>query len=95
MNSSYDPLDLVNTYGAFGSVGRERDEIIFEGTDDALITAIQNGRNMSSKPNRAIPTGDRRSLRHPTADRLANLVRCDGFTRRLSVDAAFCLETSA
>src|SRR5882724_1387635 len=38
MNSSYDPLDLVNTYGAFGSVGRERDEIIFEGTDDTLIT---------------------------------------------------------
>src|SRR6266508_6158169 len=30
-----------------------------------------------------------------TADRLANLVRCDGFARRLSVDAAFCLETSA
>jgi hypothetical protein len=38
MNYSYDPLDLVNTYGAFGTVGRERDEIIFEGTDDALIT---------------------------------------------------------
>src|SRR5207245_2888192 len=38
MNYSYDPLDLVNTYGAFGTVGRERDEIIFEGTDDAVIT---------------------------------------------------------
>jgi hypothetical protein len=38
MNSSYDPLDLVNTYGAFGSVGRERDEIIFEGTSDKTIT---------------------------------------------------------
>src|SRR5213595_1690484 len=38
MNYSYDPLDLVNTYGAFGTVGRERPEIIFEGTDDALIT---------------------------------------------------------
>src|ERR1051325_8907072 len=38
MNYSYDPLDLVNTYGAFGTVGRERDEIIFEGTDDALIS---------------------------------------------------------
>jgi len=34
MNDSFDPLNLVNTYGAFGSVGRERDEIIFEGTDD-------------------------------------------------------------
>src|SRR6266487_2095172 len=38
MNYSYDPLDLVNTYGAFGAVGRERPEIIFEGTEDALIT---------------------------------------------------------
>jgi len=35
MNTSYDPLHLVNTYGAFGSVGRERDVIIFEGTDSA------------------------------------------------------------
>jgi hypothetical protein len=34
MNSSFDPLDLVNTYGAFGSVGQERDNIIFEGTMD-------------------------------------------------------------
>jgi hypothetical protein len=32
MNTSFDPLDLVNTYGAFGTVGRERDEIVFEGT---------------------------------------------------------------
>jgi hypothetical protein len=38
MNYSYDPLDLVNTYGAFGTVGRERDEIVFEGTDDPVIT---------------------------------------------------------
>jgi Lipase maturation factor len=34
MNTSFDRLDLVNTYGAFGSVGRERDEIVFEGTAD-------------------------------------------------------------
>jgi len=33
MNASYDPLHLVNTYGAFGTVGRERTAIIFEGTD--------------------------------------------------------------
>jgi len=37
MNSSFDTLHLVNTYGAFGSVGRERDEIIFEGTSDATV----------------------------------------------------------
>jgi hypothetical protein len=34
MNTSFDPLDLVNTYGAFGSVGDERFNVIFEGTDD-------------------------------------------------------------
>jgi Lipase maturation factor len=38
MNYSFSRLDLVNTYGAFGTVGRERDEIIFEGTDDEVIT---------------------------------------------------------
>jgi hypothetical protein len=38
MNYSFDPFDLVNTYGAFGTVGRERNEIVFEGTDDAIIT---------------------------------------------------------
>jgi hypothetical protein len=32
MNTSFDPLDLVNTYGAFGSIGRERYEIVLEGT---------------------------------------------------------------
>jgi hypothetical protein len=36
MNTSFGPFALVNTYGAFGSVGRERNEIIFEGTSDAV-----------------------------------------------------------
>jgi len=34
MNTSFDPLDLVNTYGAFGSVGDERLNVVFEGTMD-------------------------------------------------------------
>lgn len=34
MNTSFDPLDLVNTYGAFGTVGRERYNVVFEGTTD-------------------------------------------------------------
>jgi uncharacterized membrane protein YphA (DoxX/SURF4 family) len=34
MNTSFDPLDLVNTYGAFGTVGRERLNVVFEGTTD-------------------------------------------------------------
>jgi hypothetical protein len=38
MNFSWNPLHLVNAYGAFGSVTRERHEIILEGTDDEKIT---------------------------------------------------------
>jgi hypothetical protein len=34
MNASFDPLHLVNTYGAFGSVTRQRYEVIVEGTTD-------------------------------------------------------------
>ena len=33
MNTSFEPLNLVNTYGAFGSVGQERLNVVFEGTD--------------------------------------------------------------
>jgi len=33
MNTSFNPLDLVNTYGAFGSVGRQRLNVVFEGTN--------------------------------------------------------------
>jgi hypothetical protein len=35
MNASFDPLELVNTYGAFGAVGKERFNVVFEGTDAA------------------------------------------------------------
>ena len=34
MNTSFDPFDLVNTYGAFGTVGQERFNVVFEGTLD-------------------------------------------------------------
>jgi hypothetical protein len=34
MNTSYDPLRLVNSYGAFGSVTRVRYEVVLEATDD-------------------------------------------------------------
>ena len=37
MNTSFDPLRLVNTYGAFGSVGRVRDEVVIEGTRDRHV----------------------------------------------------------
>ncbi len=38
MNFSYNQFHLVNTYGAFGQVGRERYEIVIEGTDEQVIT---------------------------------------------------------
>jgi hypothetical protein len=38
MNAAFDRFHLVNTYGAFGSVGRVRNEIVFEATMDAEIT---------------------------------------------------------
>ncbi len=34
MNASFTSLRLVNTYGAFGSVTRDRDELVIEGTAD-------------------------------------------------------------
>ena len=37
MNASFDSLHLVNTYGAFGSIGRNRDEIILQGTSSASL----------------------------------------------------------
>jgi hypothetical protein len=37
MNFSYNRYHLVNTYGAFGSVGRERYEIVIEGTNDRVL----------------------------------------------------------
>ncbi|WP_340104754.1 lipase maturation factor family protein [Rhodohalobacter sp. 8-1] len=37
MNASFNNLHLVNTYGAFGSVTKERREIVVEGTTDEQI----------------------------------------------------------
>jgi hypothetical protein len=39
MNYSFDPFHIVGAYGAFGSVTKERDEVILEGTTDVTITA--------------------------------------------------------
>jgi hypothetical protein len=37
MNYSFDPFHIVGTYGAFGSVTKERDEVVVEGTDEAVV----------------------------------------------------------
>jgi hypothetical protein len=38
MNTSFEPLHLVNTYGAFGAITRTRYEIVLEGSDAAIVT---------------------------------------------------------
>lgn len=37
MNFSFNAYHLVNAYGAFGSVTRVRDEVVVEGTDEAVL----------------------------------------------------------
>ena len=39
MNTSYSRLHLINSYGAFGSIGKTRNEIIIKGTQDQVVTA--------------------------------------------------------
>jgi len=50
------------------TVGRERDEIIFEGTDDALITGDTQWKEYESKPSRAIQTAT--AVRRPISTRI-------------------------
>ena len=38
MNYTYYPLHLVGAYGAFGTVTKERYEVVIEGTDETVIT---------------------------------------------------------
>lgn len=52
MNTSFDPLDLVNTYGAFGSVGKVRYNVVFEGTD---ATTPDDHAQWREYPYRALP----------------------------------------
>ena len=67
MNTSFEPLRLVNTYGAFGSVGKVRYEIAVEGTDHPVpLSPGPNGSNIASMVNPAIRSAGRPSLR-PTS----------------------------
>jgi len=49
MNYSFNSLHIVNTYGAFGSVTRHRDEVIVEGTQDADPTEASEWREYEFK----------------------------------------------
>ncbi len=60
MNTSFGSLDLVNTYGAFGSIGRDRLNVVFEGTDAATPDDTAQWRDY---PYRALPVAlDRRPV---------------------------------
>jgi hypothetical protein len=39
MNRAFDPLNLVNTHGAFGSITRTRYEVVVQGTREETVTA--------------------------------------------------------
>ena len=49
MNASFEPLHLVNTYGAFGAVTRERLEIVIKGTDAEFADASAEWREYEFK----------------------------------------------
>ena len=60
MNTSFDRWNLVNTYGAFGSIGKERYELIIEGTDEPIISdsTVWKAYEFVAKPgdvNRSLP----------------------------------------
>ena len=38
MNMSFNAYHLINTYGAFGTIGRTRREVVIEGTDDLRLS---------------------------------------------------------
>jgi len=63
MNRSFDPLHLVNTYGAFGSISRTRLEVVVEGTAD---TVADEGADWREYGFRGKP-GDVRRLPRPFA----------------------------
>jgi hypothetical protein len=55
MNLNYNALHLVNTYGAFGSVTRERFEIVLEGSEDAATWKAYELKGKPGDPARRPP----------------------------------------
>ena len=56
MNYSFNSLHIVNTYGAFGSVTRHRDEVVVEGTEDPDPTEASTWREYEFKGKPGDPT---------------------------------------
>jgi len=53
MNTSFNPFHLVGTYGAFGSITKQRFEVVVEGTSDAVVTGATGWKEyeFKGKPN--------------------------------------------
>jgi hypothetical protein len=49
MNTTYNPFHLVGTYGAFGSVTRQRQEVVVEGTVESELTTSTKWREYEFK----------------------------------------------
>ena len=49
MNSTFDPLHMVNAYGAFGSISRTREEVILEGSLRPTPTPTSAGSSTNSR----------------------------------------------
>ena len=86
MNTSFNPLQIVNTYGAFGSITRERYEIVIEGTDEERSTdddgvAGVRVQGQAGRPGATAAAGRAVS----SATRLADVVRGDVVAARLPV----------
>ena len=79
MNTSFDPFDLVNTYGAFGAVGKERYNVVFEGTDSYFPDETATWKPY---PYKGLPVAlDKRPPQiapYQLRSRLADVVRRDG-----------------
>ena len=59
MNTSFNQFHFVNTYGAFGAIGKERYELVIQGTNDEVVTEETQWKEYEFK---AKPTDLNRSL---------------------------------
>jgi hypothetical protein len=96
MNTSFDRLHLVNTYGAFGTVDRERFELVFEGTTDEVAGPLSDWRtyNFKAKPTDPMRApGDHHAV--SLSPRLGRLVSVAPGRWPQSMGAKFHLEAPA
>ena len=96
MNTSFNRLKLVNTYGAFGTRGTRavRDHLRRHAAVRRRSPRVWREYEFPGQARRSAPAaGDRRAV--SAAARLADLVRGDGHAARVPVDGALCLEAPA